>query len=148
MEEAEAASQAIAVCDQIHGVPWRRDQRRLADPPVAPRGAICHDRVAHARSWQKRGSGGGEGASWEGEVPAPRCRISNRNAIAVVATDVARGFVSTDGLNRSNMPTVLAFDALQLGRRTLHGMDSAMADAWCRRSRRMATPAALVAALQ
>jgi hypothetical protein len=31
---------------------------------------ICHGRVAQSRPWQKRGSGGGEGASWEGEESA------------------------------------------------------------------------------
>ena len=35
---------------------------------------MSHDRVAQARSWQKRGSGGGNGASWGGKSPRSGCQ--------------------------------------------------------------------------
>ena len=44
---------------------------RANQSSVGRGGLICHGRVAHTRPWQKRGSGGGDGASWGVEVPAP-----------------------------------------------------------------------------
>jgi hypothetical protein len=56
-------------------------RRASANQSSVTRGLICHGRAAHTRPWQECGSGGGQGASWQEEVPAPRVVGSKGGAI-------------------------------------------------------------------
>ena len=111
-------------------------------------GIECHGRVAQARPWQKRGSGGGQGASWEGEESALRPPRSKGSAIldpsrnrAVWALGCLQSVVGT---SRRVSGIVWVAHAPRYRRCT----GSSMAAAWGAGCRRSATPAANNAPLQ
>lgn len=108
----------------------------------------CHGRVAQARPWQKRGSGGGEGASWEGEESAPRPRGSNVGAMrgAGVGRRFRRAYVVSPVVRSCRSATRIDHQGWWSWGRL--GTASSMVPAGRLGCRRMATPVANNALLQ